>query len=171
MKLPHWAQLAIGLAVVVLTWVVQQSQSGGLALPAAVTTVLTMVLTVLGLLSPSASAAANKRAAGGFVGLRLLGGLTAVSALCTGLLLGCPQAIPAVQPTEQCVSAVIADALAGLNVNQILDKDGGVCGQDLAVIIAVLLQSSRPAVQATVAYKDAVSRQRPIVVVVDAGGP
>jgi ABC-type transport system involved in cytochrome bd biosynthesis fused ATPase/permease subunit len=58
MKLPHWAQVTLGLAVVVVTWVVQQQSAGNLTLPAAAVTVLTTLNTFMGLVSPSVRGAA-----------------------------------------------------------------------------------------------------------------
>ena len=53
LKLPHWAQLMCGFLVVATAWTVQQSNSGDLTLPAVAVSVLTVLQTVLGLLSPS----------------------------------------------------------------------------------------------------------------------
>jgi hypothetical protein len=62
MKLPHWAQLAVAATIVLLTWLQHQAATGAVSLPAAAVTALTVVLTVLGLLTPSTSDAANARA-------------------------------------------------------------------------------------------------------------
>lgn len=113
-QLPHWAQLALGLAVVVITWVVQQTQTGALVLPAAAISGLTLALTILGILTPSASTAANKRAVSeeianktilppptmrGFARIRILFVLTVVagiglSALLASNLTGCVGGVP-----------------------------------------------------------------------------
>lgn len=63
LKLPHYLQIGIGLAVLIITWVVQQQSAGQLALPAATITALVLAKTVLGVLSPSASPTANVKAA------------------------------------------------------------------------------------------------------------
>lgn len=77
MKLPHWAQLALALAVVVITWVMNANASGQLVLPALLVTILTIAKTAIGMLTdsvPTAMAAA-RRAAGRTlsVGLVLIG--------------------------------------------------------------------------------------------------
>jgi len=64
MKLPHWAQLVLALAVVVITWVMQQAAAGQLVLPAIAITVLTIVKTAIGMLTDSVpTGMAQKRAA------------------------------------------------------------------------------------------------------------
>jgi hypothetical protein len=71
LQLPHWAQLSLGLAVVVITWFLKENTAGALTLPAVVVTVLTATLTVIGLLTDSAlkktppSSGSDKGASGG----------------------------------------------------------------------------------------------------------
>jgi hypothetical protein len=57
--LPHYVQMALGLASVILVWVMQQQSSGALVLPAAVVSGLVILKTIIGLLSPSISGPTN----------------------------------------------------------------------------------------------------------------
>ena len=57
--LPHWAQMALGVTTVILVWVMQQESSGQLVLPAAAVSAIVLVKTIIGLLTPSISLAAN----------------------------------------------------------------------------------------------------------------
>jgi hypothetical protein len=61
-KLPHWAQVALGLVVIVIGWTMQQASSGQLVLPAAVLSGLALLNTIIGILSPSASNSTNIKA-------------------------------------------------------------------------------------------------------------
>jgi hypothetical protein len=74
-------------------------------------------------------------------------------------LAGCPQAVPVVQATEQCVEDVIIDALNGLTIDQIVQKDGSECATagvtDIETIVTILLNSNSEKVRTTQAYKDA----------------
>jgi hypothetical protein len=63
MKLPHWAQLALGLAHVIIVWLIAQNASGNLTLAATVVTLLVVVDKTIALLTDSVpSALAAKRA-------------------------------------------------------------------------------------------------------------
>lgn len=92
-------------------------------------------------------------------------GLLLVLATCGGLVgiaatqTGCPAAVPAVGPAASCVSAVVADALAGLSIDEILAKEKGACVADLEEVIAILLGSTKPQVVATKAYGEAKARR------------
>jgi hypothetical protein len=61
-KLVHYAQIAAGLALVIIAWVMDQNAHGTLVLPAAVVSALAILKTVLGLLGPSVSPATNLKA-------------------------------------------------------------------------------------------------------------
>ena len=63
MKLPHYLQLGAGLAIIIITWIIQQNASGGLVLPAVAITVLTLVKSTLGLLTDSVPTALRAKAA------------------------------------------------------------------------------------------------------------
>ncbi len=66
-----------------------------------------------------------------------------------------PQQASAVAPGASCVAAVIADAIQGMGINEILQKEKGSCVQDVEEVIAILLGSGDPHVQATLAYRAA----------------
>lgn len=72
-------------------------------------------------------------------------------------LTGCPQAVPAVQPIVSCVSAVVADALAGMTVDQIVKKEGASCVADAAEVVTILMGNVQkfPQLKSTVAYGEA----------------
>lgn len=66
MTLPNWAKLALGLALVIIVWIMNAQASGQLVLPAVVMTILTVAKTVIGLLTdgvPTAGAAKRARRA------------------------------------------------------------------------------------------------------------
>ena len=62
LTLPHYVMLGLGLATVVLTWVMQQESSGALVLPATVVSALVVLKTIIGIFSTSANPAANEAA-------------------------------------------------------------------------------------------------------------
>lgn len=78
--------------------------------------------------------------------------VAAVAAIGVATQTGCPSAVPVVGPAASCVSAVIADALAGMTVAQILTKEGAGCVADASEIVTILLGSKDPAVQQTKAF-------------------
>lgn len=86
MTLPNWAKLALGLALVVITWAMNAAAGGQLVLPAVVMTILTVAKTVIGMLTdgvPTAVAAKRARLAAARASGVLL--FVAVSALgCQG---------------------------------------------------------------------------------------
>ena len=86
--------------------------------------------------------------------LASVGILASVPALTLGLS-ACPQAAPVVTPVSDCAVTVIADALAGMTIEQIIALEGPRCGADLVAIVTTLLGSTRADVQATRAYKQA----------------
>ena len=49
LTLPHYVMLGLGLATVVLTWVMQQESSGALVLPATVVSALVVLKTIIGI--------------------------------------------------------------------------------------------------------------------------
>jgi hypothetical protein len=59
LKVGHWVQMALGLVLLVLTWVLDQQAHGALALPASVMSALLVLKTVLGLLTPSVIPSTN----------------------------------------------------------------------------------------------------------------
>lgn len=77
-KLPHGIQVALGLAVLILTWVMAEQAKGDITLPAAVVAALTIAKTFLGLFSNSASGSGGTAGQRGFAGVRLLGALAIV---------------------------------------------------------------------------------------------
>lgn len=78
----------------------------------------------------------------------------ALSAVLVVLLSACPKAVTALPPAEACVTAVLADALAGLTFAQIVTKDGQACVNDVGSIVTILLNSPNPAVQSSQAFAD-----------------
>jgi len=86
--------------------------------------------------------------------LGLLFALTAL-VLLPAMTSGCPQAAPAVAPALSCVEKVLADALAGLSIDEIAAKEGPSCASDAAEVAEILLGSADPNVQGTPAYKAA----------------
>jgi hypothetical protein len=80
MKLPHWAALALALAMVVVTWLMNESTNGQLVLPAAVLTGLTVVKTVLQMFTDQ-PASTPKKSSAGFVRFQLAAGLSLVAIL------------------------------------------------------------------------------------------
>ena len=76
-------------------------------------------------------------------------------------LAGCPQAVPAVVPGASCVASVIADALQGMTVAEIVTAAGPGCVTDAEEVVTILLGSKDPRVAATVAFKTAVSLRAP----------
>lgn len=105
LKLPHWAQILLGLATVVLAWVMQQESSGALVLPAAAVTAITLVKTLVGVFSSSASPATNI-VAGKMAARKLAGIAGATLALCVilGGSLACQACSPATISKVETVS-------------------------------------------------------------------
>jgi hypothetical protein len=85
----------------------------------------------------------------------------------TGLLLltlvttqvACPAAAPAAGPSASCVSTVVADALKGMTLDQILADAGPGCVKDAAEVYAILSGSPDPQVPATKAFGEAKARK------------
>lgn len=94
LKLPHWAQLALGLAALVVSWLIHQQSSGALDLPAGVMAALTMASTALGLVSGSALSGKAAKPAG-FARIDMLLVLVAVGAI------GCAWFKANAKPLEQ----------------------------------------------------------------------
>jgi hypothetical protein len=88
---------------------------------------------------------------------RIIAMACATLAVCSAplVLVGCPQATPVVAPATDCGAAIIADALAGLTIEQILAKEGERCGADLIAIVETILKSTNPNISATMAYREA----------------
>jgi hypothetical protein len=85
MKLPHWAQLALGLANIILVWIIAHAAPGDLSLPAGVVTILIAVDKVISLFTDSVpTAMAAKRAR---LAAARASGLMLIAAAVT--LLGC----------------------------------------------------------------------------------
>lgn len=68
-------------------------------------------------------------------------------------LVGCPAAVPGVS----CVAEVLADALKGDTIAQILVDAGPTCVTSAEEIITILLGSTDPKVQASKAYGEAIT--------------
>lgn len=104
--------------------------------------------------------------------LASLAGL-AVACLLAVSLSGCPQGAAAVGPGLSCVSAVVADALSGMTLEQILDKEKGPCVKDLSEVIAILVgaEAQTPAVRQTIAYRAALAIRAAQHPASDAGAP
>ena len=75
------------------------------------------------------------------------------------MLIGCPAAVPVVGPVASCVSTVIADALKGDSIAQILADAGPACVTSAEEVITILLGSSDPAVQQTPAFAEATAKR------------
>jgi hypothetical protein len=112
MKLPHWAQLGIALSVVVVTWIVQQTTSGALVLPAAAVSALTILQTVLGIFSTSASPTRNAVAVAAARTLSVFG-LLAGLAFVAGSATSCAQAKTIVDELVAIDKIVVDDLVAG----------------------------------------------------------
>lgn len=145
----HTFQVVIGAVMAVLTFLSTDSTLGPYAKPAL--GILTALLTYLGL----SSGKAFGRPSGG-------AGAAAILMLCVGLPLGstaCAPAAPAVAPAASCVSAVIADAVAGLTIPEIVAKEQGPCIQDAEQVIALLIGSlaDHPELANTPAMKSALA--------------
>jgi hypothetical protein len=76
-------------------------------------------------------------------------------------LVGCPQAAPVVQPTASCVSSVLADALQGMTLEQIVAAAGPGCVVDAEEVITILLGSGSALVSTTKAGVEAKARRHP----------
>ena len=144
MKLPHWAQLVLGLLVVVIAWVMNQTASGALVLPAAVLTLLTIVKTVIGIMSDAAGvpSQAEKR---GFAPFKLVLALAAAGCLFAGgvAITACPPGAtvpPTVVDTGACVLDVVSkDMLAGMAFPQAVEDAaikcfGGASAENVAKV-------------------------------------
>jgi hypothetical protein len=153
-KAPHYLQIALSLASVIVVWAVQQTTAGNLVLPAAVISALTLVQTVLGLFSTSVSSSRNAAAAVAASALRTLMVVSMV-ALTGVLVAACPAAVPIVGPAADCGVAIIEDAVAGMSVAQIVAKEGQRCGVDFAAVVATLLGSKDPRLEGKPAMVEA----------------
>lgn len=90
-------------------------------------------------------------------GHRVQMGAAACAIAVAGALAGCPAAVPVVGPVASCVSIVLADALKGDTVAQILADAGPTCVTSAEEVIAILLGSADPAVHATKAFAEAMA--------------
>ena len=81
--------------------------------------------------------------------------VTSVLAMVVGMgcIVGCPSAVPVVGPIGSCVSSIVADALKGMTIAQILAAAGPGCVANAEEVITVLLGS--PQAQGTPAYGEA----------------
>jgi hypothetical protein len=69
---------------------------------------------------------------------------------------GCmPQQAAAIVPAAACVASVIADAIGGMTIAQIVAKEGPGCVADGEQVAAILLGSSEPKLVGTVALDEA----------------
>jgi hypothetical protein len=160
MKLPHWLQLVLALAVVILAWVMQQASSGALVLPAAVMSALTVLSTVLGLFTRPVGQVAvqdgkvslSRPPPGqrGCAPVRLVAALAVVGLF--ALVVGCPALVPVVGPSIDTGVCAVEEALKGKTLLEIWND----CKGDLAKIIEALLNSTDPQVRASAAFRDAV---------------
>lgn len=158
MKLPHWAQILLGLAVVVITWVMQQNSSGALVLPAVAVTVLTVVKTTIGLLSDSMKTSAA-RAAGAVITMLVLAFFSVrVLTACFGP--------GAVVPTVDFAACVAEDAFEKKPIATIVTD----CGGDVPAVIAAIVTSKDAKVISSPAFGEA-TRTKAAFSLVDAGSP
>jgi len=150
LKLPHWAQLAIALAVIVVTWVMNEQASGALVLPAAVVSVLTVVKTVLGLFSGSASgkapAASSQR---GFARVKLLGALSIVgfvgAAGCGWWQNGGAQTVVTQGAQTLACELAQAESTGSVSLQTLLACVGGVASDLVADLTSILGYYTQPA--------------------------
>lgn len=153
LQLPHWAMLVVSALSAVLAWLNAENSAHEIVLPTVVLGLLPMVQMVLGMLSPSISENVNAKAAAKVA--KALVVLACVGAMGTVGVSACATAAPVVAPVTSCVAAVIADALAGLDVQDIMKKEGQACVGDAAEVVMILLGSDDPAVAQTKAYASA----------------
>lgn len=68
----------------------------------------------------------------------------------------CLKAVPVIGPTVSCVSTIVADALKGMTLDQILNDAGPQCVQSIDQVIAILVGEAarNPMVRETLAYRD-----------------
>lgn len=68
----------------------------------------------------------------------------------------CLKAVPVIGPATSCVASVVADALKGMTLDQILADAGPQCVQSIDQIIAILVGEAarNPMVRETAAYRD-----------------
>lgn len=131
LKLPHWAQVVLACAALVISYLIHQQSAGQLDLPAALVAGLTVANTILGLVTQAAfgSASAPSKPAG-FVSLNaLLLCLAAGLAGCMGCawLKSNPQVVSSVSDIAACVlshdteqPAQIAVECGGITVADVL---------------------------------------------------
>jgi len=86
------------------------------------------------------------------------------SAIGVAVVVGCPGAVAPVTDCTSCGVRVFADAVAGMTILQIgsdvLNTPAcAACGLDIAAIVASLLGSTDPKVQASKAYAEAIKIQ------------
>jgi predicted small lipoprotein YifL len=154
LKLPHWAQLALAFAVLTVTWVTQQQASGNLTLPATVVSVLTVVNTIMGLLSPSAKRSSAPATQRGFTRFVVMAILAMLPIAACGLF-GSVE-----PPIADCAGRVLADAAKGMTIVQIVEDVGGPCSLDAAQVMAAVLASQDPSVQKSKAYAEAIEARQ-----------
>lgn len=68
----------------------------------------------------------------------------------------CLKAVPVIGPATSCVSSIVADALKGMSLDDILKDAGPTCVQSIDDVIAILVgeASRNPMVRYTAAYRD-----------------
>lgn len=145
MKLPHYAQLLLGLLVVVITWVMQQASSGALVLPAIAITVLTIVKTAIGMLTDSPSTMAKLKAAS--LVTKTLVCWLGIAAGCffLGTILACQACSPptpaVIAPTVDTVLCILTtyatDEAGGMQPIAIIADVGAKCNADAQTIASV----------------------------------
>lgn len=174
-KLPHWAFMALGLVAIVITWIMNQQADGQLVLPATVLTVLTVLRTVIGMLAPSVSAKVNVAAARRAptvppMAVLLLVGLAFLLVPFTGVILtACANGgavAPIVQPVADLTAKIIADALKGMTVAQIVEDTGA----DILTVFEALLGSHDASVLKSPAFQEAMTTKLGMARM-DAGAP
>jgi hypothetical protein len=72
-------------------------------------------------------------------------------------LYGCQAGQNVVTPAADCGVAIVADALSGMTLEQIIAKEGARCSADILTVIDTLLSSTNPNVVSTGAYTEAVN--------------
>jgi hypothetical protein len=169
MKLPHWAQLTLGLAVIIITWVMQKQASGDLTLPAIVMTVLVTIKTAIGLLTdgiPTALAAKRARLAAMRAGGLAIFLLAFVG--CSGCSGSQPsQAVNAGVDLAVCVIVTVsADIAANVSWNQCVADAVSKCGADAGQVVSIytahqaaeVREGLRPAIPGVVTDAGSVSQ-------------
>ncbi|HLK36902.1 MAG TPA: hypothetical protein VKU41_09145 [Polyangiaceae bacterium] len=170
MKLPHVLQLVFAFLAMVASHVTVAGETVTMqfSVPAAAASVLVAALTVIGMFSDSVQTTLRQKAA---MALAKAGPPACFVLLCGALSVsqaGCtPQQLPAVVPAASCVTDVVADALKGMTIGEIIKAAGPGCVTDAEDVIAILLGSGDPRLPATKAYGQAKMARAGVQSIVD----